>query len=86
MIFKLMFYRKCLGNFRPEKIGAHPKRTVRGASPTPSMFSTYSFDDDGNARRKHALRRRKQNDFEDEFFDSKSFFQSKFFFGTIFQV
>uniref|UniRef100_A0AC34RLS2 Uncharacterized protein n=1 Tax=Panagrolaimus sp. JU765 TaxID=591449 RepID=A0AC34RLS2_9BILA len=39
------------------------------------MFSTYTVDSSGNARRKVALRRRKQNDFDDEFFDSKSFFQ-----------
>uniref|UniRef100_A0AC34R7J6 SET domain-containing protein n=1 Tax=Panagrolaimus sp. JU765 TaxID=591449 RepID=A0AC34R7J6_9BILA len=42
--------KKCLGSFRPEKNIAHPKRTGRGTSPTPSMFSTYTVDSSGNAR------------------------------------
>uniref|UniRef100_A0A7E4W1V1 [histone H4]-N-methyl-L-lysine(20) N-methyltransferase n=1 Tax=Panagrellus redivivus TaxID=6233 RepID=A0A7E4W1V1_PANRE len=68
------------GAFAPrgnEEGGTNAKKRPqkRGFSPTPSMFSTYTLDAEGNAIYKRALRARKQVTVEEMIFDSVTFFQ-----------
>ena len=69
------FFRKGLGAFKLD--GVHPERRRNSFSPTPSMMSTYTVDEEGIARRKIALRSRRGITADEILFDSKDFFQSK---------